>query len=318
MPTMKFKDYYQILGISRDADQAEVKKAYRKLARKYHPDVSKEADAEEKFKEVNEAYEALKDPEKRSAYDRVGSNWKSGQDFTPPPDWESQFDFGGGGYTSANADHFSSFFESLFGGGPSFQQRPRQPSHRQKGQDIHAKISINVEDAYTGDSKTISYQQANIDRNGHSYLKEKSINVRIPKGVVQGQTIRLRGQGNAGFGGSEHGDLYLEIGFNEHRIFRPQGKNVFIELPIAPWEAALGAKVTVPTPLGKVGLSVPSNSKAGQTLRIKGRGIPTKVPGDLLVKLNITMPPAQTDDERAAYKAFSESFTFNPRSKLGV
>lgn len=315
---MKYKDYYQILGIARDADQAEVKKAYRKLARKYHPDVSKESDAEEKFKEVNEAYEALKDPEKRKAYDRFGSDWKAGQDFTPPPGSEGQFDFGGGGYTSANPDDFSSFFESIFGQGNSFSQRPRQSAHRQKGQDIHAKININVEDAYLGNSKAISYQQANIDQNGHSYLKEKSINVRIPKGVVQGQTIRLRGQGNAGFGGSEHGDLYLEIGFSEHRIFRIQGKNVFIELPVAPWEAALGAKVTIPTPVGKVELSIPSNSESGQTLRMKGRGIPTKTPGDLLVQLKLSTPPAKTDNERAAYKAFSDSFTFNPRSQLGV
>ncbi len=318
MSTMKYKDYYKILGIDRDADQAEVKKAYRKLARKYHPDVSKVTNAEEKFKEVNEAYEALKDPEKRAAYDRVGSNWKSGQDFTPPPDWERQFDFGGGGYTSANSDHFSSFFESLFGGGPSFKQRPRQPSYSQKGQDIHAKININIEDAYLGNSKTISFQQANIDNNGHSYLKEKSINVRIPKGVVQGQTIRLRGQGNAGFGGSESGDLYLEIGFNQHRIFRTQGKNVFIDLPVTPWEAALGAKVTIPTPIGNVELSIPMNSETGQTLRMKGRGIPSKTPGDLLVKLKLSTPPAKTNEERAAYKAFSESFTFNPRSQLGV
>lgn len=313
---MKYKDYYQILGINRDDDQASVKKSYRKLARKYHPDVSKLADAEEKFKEVNEAYEVLKDPEKRAAYDRFGNDWQAGQDFSRSTESGQQFDFGGGGYTSASSDQFSDFFESIFGRNDFSGAYSNQQGYTQRGQDIHAKLSVSIDDAYLGNSQKITYKQATIGADGHSKLVDKSINVKIPKGVIQGQSIRLRNQGNIGFGAAAPGDLYLQIDFIEHPVFRTQSKNVLLTVPLAPWEASLGAKVVLPIPSGSVELKISENSQSGQLLRLKGKGIPSKVPGDLLVELEITVPPVKTPEERAACLAFAEAFSYNPRSKF--
>ncbi|HFD87589.1 MAG TPA: J domain-containing protein [Gammaproteobacteria bacterium] len=318
---MEFKDYYEIMGVKKDATQDEIKRAYRKLARKYHPDVSKEPDAEVRFKEVGEAYEVLKDPEKRAAYDQLGANWQGGQDFNPPPDWDQGFEFRGGGYTDAGGADFSDFFESLFGraaaGGRAYSAGAR-PEYHARGQDTHAKVVIDLDDAYHGATRAITLKHSEVGSDGRPHLKERTLNVRIPKGVRQGQQIRLAGQGGAGGGKGEAGDLYLEIDFRPHPFYHVEGRDVYLDLPIAPWEAALGAKVKVPTPEGAVDLKIPPNSTGGRKLRLKGRGIPGKQPGDLYVVLKITLPPADTDKAREAYEACRDALDFNPRSNLGV
>lgn len=313
---MEFKDYYEIMGVDRDAGQDEIKRAYRKLARKYHPDVSKEADAEARFKEVGEAYEVLKDPEKRAAYDQLGANWQGGEDFRPPPDWQPDFDFGGGDFTGSDAEQFSDFFESLFGGG--FRSAGPRRDFRSRGQDSYIKVMIDLEDAYQGATRQLKLQQSELDARGRPRRTERTLNVRIPKGVRQGQQIRLAGQGGAGLGEGQSGDLFLEVEFRPHPYYHVEGKDVFLDLPIAPWEAALGANIQVPTPAGKVDLKIPANSAAGRKLRLKGRGIPAKDPGDLYVVLQIALPKAADDKTRAAYESLRDAGSFNPRQKLGV
>ena len=313
---MEFKDYYEIMGVGRDASQDEIKRAYRKLARKFHPDVSKEADAEARFKEVGEAYEVLKDPEKRAAYDELGASWKQGQDFRPPPDWQPDFDFGGGEFTGAEADQFSDFFESLFGGG--FRQGSARREFHARGQDNTVRVMIDLEDAYSGATRTLKLQQQELDPHGRPRMKERTLNVRIPKGVRQGQQIRLAGQGGAGLGQGQSGDLFLEIEFKPHPWYHVEGKDVFLDLPVAPWEAALGTSIQVPTPAGKVDLKIPANSASGRKLRLKGRGIPARDPGDLYVAIRIALPKADSDERRAAYEALRDAGPFNPREKLGV
>jgi len=302
---MEYKDYYQILGVSRDVSQDELKKAYRKLARKYHPDVSKEADAEAKFKEVGEAYEVLKDPEKRAQYDRFGANYKNGQSFTPPPGWGQ----GGGGFDGHG--NFSSFFESMFGGGGEGMfggggQRGGDSFFAQ-GEDVNAKITISLEDAFNGAQKAI--------RRPSGSRQTGTLNVKIPAGITAGKKIRLSGQGNAGMGGSA-GDLLLEIAIAPHAFYRLEDKNVILDLPIAPWEAALGAKVTVPTLAGRINLSIPAGAKSGQKMRLKGRGLPGKEPGDQFVVLQIMTPPADSDKAKQLYQQMAEEMTFNPRQTL--
>ncbi len=319
---MEYKDYYKIMGVNRDASQDEIKRAYRKLARKYHPDVSKEADAEAKFKEVGEAYEVLKDPEKRAAYDQLGANWKAGQDFNPPPGWDQGFEFHGGGFTGADSASFSDFFEELFGRAAYSQGAGAQAGgYRQysaRGEDAHAKVLIDLEDAYNGASRTITLKHTELGSDGRPHLKERTLNVKIPKGVKEGQHLRLSGQGSPGAGQGKAGDLYLEIAFKLHPLYRVEGKDVYLDLPVAPWEAALGAKVKVPTPTGVLDLKIPAESRAGQKLRLKGKGIPGKPAGDFYVVLQIALPPANTEQAKAAYKAFAEAVPFNPRAKLGV
>ena len=315
---MEFKDYYQIMGVKRDATQDEIKRAYRRLARKYHPDVSKEKDAESRFKEVGEAYEVLKDPEKRAAYDQLGANWKAGQEFRPPPDWNQGFEFRGGGFTGA--ERFSDFFESLFGGGGFGGDFGRftQRSFDARGEDTHTKVLIDLDDAYQGASRTLNLKQTELGADGRPQVKERTLNVRIPKGVRQGQHIRLGKQGGAGTGKGEAGDLYLEVEFRPHPFYKVEGKDVFLDLPVAPWEAALGATVKVPTPAGKVDLKIPPGSSGGRKLRLKGRGIPDKPPGDLYVVVQIAVPPAKTEDAKAAYRELEKALAFNPRARLGV
>ncbi|MDT8282488.1 MAG: DnaJ C-terminal domain-containing protein [Gammaproteobacteria bacterium] len=332
---MEYKDYYQLMGVERSATQDEIKRAYRKLARKYHPDVSKEADAEKRFKEVGEAYEVLKDPEKRAAYDQLGANWKAGQDFNAPPDWDAGFEFGGGGFTGRSGSQyretdggaFSDFFESLFG--QSFQQAgSRSQGGRQQsgfhsaGSDHHAKILIDLEDAMQGATRSISLRVPEVDASGHVVTKERILKVNIPKGVKQGQHIRLSGQGNPGTGQGKAGDLYIEIEFNPHSIYRVEGRDVYLNVPISPWEAALGASIKVPTPGGAVDLKIKPGSASASKMRLKGRGIPASSSnnsaGDLYVILQITAPPANTDKEKEAYEKMKQSFDFNPRAKLGV
>jgi curved DNA-binding protein len=341
---MEFKDYYKIMGLERSATQDEIKRAYRKLARKYHPDVSKEPDAEERFKEVGEAYEVLKDPEKRAAYDQLGANWKAGQDFRPPPDWDQGFEFHGGGFTGADAGEFSDFFESLFGRG--FARRAggfggtgaaggaggfggtgaaggagsagRRAEFHMSGQDTHAKVLIDPEDAYNGATRNLTLKHSELGPDGRPRVAERTLSVRIPKGVRQGQHIRLAGQGEPGMGSGQAGDLYLEVEFAPHAYYHVEGKDVYLDLPIAPWEAALGAAVKAPTPTGPVELKIPPGSTAGRKLRLKGRGIPSQPPGDLYVVLQIALPPAETDAARDAYRDLEKAVPFNPRARLGV
>lgn len=316
---MRYKDYYKVMGVARDASQDEIKRAYRKLARKFHPDVSKEADAEARFKELGEAYEVLKDPEKRAAYDGLGSNWKAGQDFRPPPDWNEGFEFHGGDFTGAGSEHFSDFFDSLFGREPSggFAGTTRRSFHA-RGEDSHARVRIDIEDAYAGKTRSVTLEHTELGADGRPARKSRTLNVRIPKGVRQGQHIRLAGQGSPGIGRGEPGDLYLEVEFRPHRYYRVDGKDVFIDLPVAPWEAALGANVKVPTPSGYVDLTIPPNSTNGRKLRLKNRGIPAQQPGDLYVVINIALPKADTEAAKTAYRDFGRAFDFSPRADIGM
>ncbi len=314
---MEFRDYYQIMGVKRDATQDEIKRAYRKLARKYHPDVSQEADAESHFKEVGEAYEVLKDPEKRAAYDQLGANWKAGQEFRPPPEWNQGFEFHGGGFTGADASQFSDFFESLFGRGFARGGRAK-PEFHAHGEDAFAKVLIDLDDAYHGASRILTLKTTEMGADGRPRVKERSLHVRIPQGVHPGQHIRLAGQGDPGIGQGKPGDLYLEIEFRPHPLYRAEGKDVFVELPVTPWEAALGATVKAPTPQGMVDLKVPSGSATGRKLRLKGRGIPGDPAGDLYVVLKLVLPPADSEAARQAYQELERTLKFNPREHLGV
>jgi len=316
---MDFKDYYKIMGVERDASQDEIKRAYRKLARKYHPDVSKEPDAELRFKEVGEAYEVLKDPEKRSAYDQLGANWQAGQEFRPPPDWDAGFEFRGGGFTGGDASSYSDFFESLFGHGfERAQPGRRQAGFYARGEDHHAKVVIRLEDAYHGATRSITLRTPVVDDSGHITTKQHSLNVKIPQGVKQGQRIRLAGQGGPGLGGGPAGDLYLEIEFEPHGLYRVEGRDVFLDLPVAPWEAALGASIKVPTPAGNVDLKIPAGTESKRRLRLKGRGIPGKPPGDLYVLPQITLPKADNDAAQQLYREMEQKLAFNPRAALEV
>lgn len=317
---MKYKDYYEIMGVSRDATQDEIKRAYRKLARKYHPDVSKEADAEARFKEVGEAYEVLKDPEKRAAYDQLGTNWQAGQEFHPPPGWDAGFEFSGGGYTEADAAHFSDFFEDLFGRGSvhGFHTGRGQREFHGKGQDHHARILIRLEDAYRGSERAITLRVPEVDASGHVVTRDRTLQVKIPKGITRGQRIRLRGQGAPGVGQGEAGDLYLEVEFEPHPFYRVEGRDIYLDLPVTPWEAALGATVAIPTLGGTVDLKIPPGSQTGRKLRLKGRGLPGTPPGDQYVILQIETPPAKDDKARALYQRMQQEMNFNPRRRLGV
>jgi len=311
---MEYKDYYEIMGVNRDSTQDEIKRAYRKLARKYHPDVSKEANAEQKFKDLGEANEVLKDPEKRAAYDQLGANWKAQQDFHPPPDWGTGFEFHGGPAGDGQGD-FSDFFESLFGQGRSPGGGRGFHMH---GEDHHARILIDLEDSFKGASRSITLQMPQVTPDGHVVTRSRILKVGIPKGIRQGQQIRLAEQGASGTGSGKAGDLYLEVEFRPHRHYRVEGADVYLDLPLAPWEAALGASVKVPTPAGAIDLKIPPNSQAGKKLRLKGRGIPAKTPGDLYVVVQITLPPADDDNSREMYMRMEKEFEFNPRAAMEV
>ena len=317
---MEYKDYYKIMAVAKTATQDEIKRAYRKLARKYHPDVSKEKNAEEKFKELGEAYEVLKDPEKRAAYDQVGSNWKSKEGFTPPPGWDAGFEFSGGGFTGGDSAGFSDFFASLFGRNyqPGATGQPGASQFHAQGNDHHAKIMIDLEDAFKGVTRPIALKMPQADANGHVITKTRTLHVKIPKGVKAGQRIRLAGQGAPGFGDGKSGDLYLEIEFNKHRYFHAQGHNILLDLPVTPWEAALGGNISVPTLGGKVELKIPAGSQTGSKLRLKGRGLPGAVAGDQYVVLKIVTPSAQTEAAKAIYEQMAKTMPFNPRAKMGV
>jgi curved DNA-binding protein len=315
---MDYKDYYKILGVARTASQDEIKRAYRKLARKYHPDVSKEANAEEKFKEVQEAYEVLKDPEKRAAYDQLGSQWRAGQDFRPPPDWGKGFEFSMHDFGDADTG-FSDFFSALFGERSPFRQAGAgRQRYARSGQDHFAKIEIPLEVAYHGGSQNIELRSAELSSDGHVVTRPRTLRVAIPAGVIEGQQIRLAGQGSPGVGGGPPGDLYLEINFKPHPLYQVQGRDITLTLPIAPWEAALGDSVTVPTLGGPVEMRIPAGAKSGQRLRLKGRGLPGPTPGDQYVVLKIVLPPQNTPEARAFYQRMKEELPFNPRAELGL
>jgi curved DNA-binding protein len=305
---VEYKDYYQILGVEKSASAEDIKKAYRKLVRKYHPDVSKHADADAKTKEINEAYGVLGDLEKRAAYDELGQRGhQAGQGFQPPPDWGSQFDFGG-----ANADDF---FADLFAhAGKRSRGGAGAQGFQMRGEDIHAAVAIDLRDAYDGGTRTLGLRVPQHDAQGRVVMQEKTLSVNIPKGVTPGQQLRLAGQGHPGVGGAGPGDLYLEIQFNPDPRYRIEGTDVYENVPVAPWEAALGASLSVRTPSGQVEVKVPAGSQTGRKLRLKGRGIPAKQPGDLYLILDVVLPPANNDRARELYEQMAREMAFNPRA----
>jgi DnaJ-class molecular chaperone with C-terminal Zn finger domain len=316
---LEYKDYYKALGVDKNASQKEIQAAYRKLARKLHPDVNKKPDAEESFKAINEAYEVLKDPEKRKRYDALGANWRDGERYSPPPGWENvQFDFGEGAGNfefQGDAGQFSDFFEGLFGRGRSRSYSSQgRPGWAMRGADQEAEIELTLEEAYHGLKKTISLQHMELE--GSAYVtKNKEINVNIPAGVNEGSRIRLSGQGGAGSGG-QNGDLYLRVRIMPHPIFRLNGADLEEEIKITPWEAALGTKVELPTMTGSVNLTIPAGVQPGQKLRLRGKGMPAVKDrhGDLYAIIKIVVPKHLSQRERELFEELSQVSTFSPRS----
>jgi curved DNA-binding protein len=320
---MEFKDYYKALGIERSASDEEVRKAYRKLARKYHPDVSKEADAQARMRDINEANDVLRDKEKRAAYDaladRVARGGHPGEGgFQPPPGWDEGFEFHRGP-AQGPADHadFSEFFSSLFG--EAQQRGAKRQQFRARGEDHHAAIEISVEDAIHGAQREITLRALETDPQGQPTFVNRTLSVKIPPGVHPGQFIRLSGHGMPGQGGEPAGDLYLEVRIAPHALYRIDGRDLYMTLPVTPTEAALGAQVQVPTPSGGVvEVTVPPNARSGLKLRLKDRGLPGKPPGHLYLLLDIALPPADTDAVRKAYEQLAQAAPFNPRRHLRV
>lgn len=336
---VKFKDYYEILGVSRTASADEIKKAYRKLARQYHPDVNKSAGAEARFKEINEANEVLCDAEKRKRYDNLGANWRGGQEFTPPPGWENiQFDFGGTGgrgYQQTNmggAGDFSDFFESLFGSmggagrpgrGSSFRyQNQQQPfgmdeeAEALSGADQEAAITVSLEDVARGATKSISLVHEQIDERGRPRRATKTYDIKIPAGATEGTRIRLAGQGAPSPHGGPAGHLFLTIHIAPHPLYRLNGHDLELDLPLAPWEAALGGKVPVPTIEGNVTLTIPAGTASGQRMRLRGKGLPKaggRGTGDLYAIIKIVVPQHLNPKERALFEELANASTFAPR-----
>ncbi len=329
---MEFRDYYKVLGVERTASAGEIRKAYRRLAHKYHPDVSKEPNAEARFKEMQESYEVLKDPEKRAAYDQLGSQWKAGEQFRPPPDWGSGFEFSGDGRARAGRSRgrgagsrgfgagedgglgeqdFSEFFSSLFGGGSPFAAEGRRP-----GRDHHARIEIDLEEAFRGTTRMLELKRPELKPDGTLELRNHTVRVTIPPGVTAGQLIRLAGQGEPASGRGSAGDLYLETHIRPHRLFQLDGRDVTLTLPVAPWEAALGASVTVPTPGGPVEVQIPPGSQPGQKLRLRGRGLPGRPAGDQFVQLKVVLPPGTSPEAKALYEEMRRKLNFDPRADL--
>jgi len=331
---VEYKDYYKLLGVKRSADRDEISKAFKKLARKYHPDLHpNDAEAERKFKEINEAYEVLKDPEKRKLYDQLGPDWEHGQHFQRPPGFENmRFHFGGGG--PGGAAGFSDFFENLFGGGfggagggfggfseggPQGGQfggfGPQGFSRRTaKGSDAEAGLELTLEEAFRGGSKTITLREQVAGPGGMPQVSTKNLDVSIPAGVRDGARIRLAGQGNPGFGGGPAGDLYLKVRILPHVLFKLKGDNIVLDLPLTPWEAALGTTVTVPTLDKSVQLTVPPGVGSGQKLRLRGRGLGTGARrGDQLVRVMIKVPKELTESERELMEQLAEASSFRPR-----
>lgn len=319
--SIKFQDYYAVLGVARSASQEEIQRAYRKLARKSHPDVDKTPGANDRFKHITEAYEVLKDPKKRERYDQLGEHWKEGQDFTPPPGFEG-FSFdphsarrrgartGGQEFSFEDAGDFSSFFEAMFGGGDPRTFRSRAPRPR-VGRDVESSITIELEDAYTGATRTLSFAHGEGEEPGRSY------DVKIPPGTTSGSTIRLKGQGEPGQNGAPAGDLLLHVEIAPHPRFSVNGHDLALVLSITPWEAVLGAKVELATlDGGRVLLTVPPGSSSGKKLRMRNMGLPIRAGqrGDLLVELSIAVPPAPSDAEKKLYEELRTTSKFDPRA----
>ena len=322
---VKYKDYYEILGVSRTATQEEIKTAFRKLARKYHPDVNKAAGAEDKFKEINEANEVLSDKEKRSRYDRLGSAWQNGEEFTPPNGWGHS---GGrpGGVTGAEFSDFSDFFESLFGG--NFNPRGgaggfggrgggarRGVPRDVPGEDQEYRIHIPLEDAMRGAERTIGMEVQELGEDGRVHTRRRNFDVKIPKGINTGQKIRLSGQGSPGTGKAPPGDLYLTVELDPHDKFRVDGHDLHTDLAVAPWEAALGAKISLQTLTGELSISIPPGTSSGQKLRLRGKGLPNPrgEDGDLYAHIRIMTPKTLSKKEKDAWEKLANDSTFNPR-----
>lgn len=299
---MEYKDYYQVMGVGREASAEDIKRAYRRLARKYHPDVSKEPSAEERFKEIGEAYEVLRDPEKRAAYDGLGRR-RPGEEFRPPPDW--QFDATGAGDAGAHSD----FFEQLFGFGARGGLRGR-------GLDTTGLIALTLEEAFSGTERRVALERLVADEHGRLRPTTQQLDVRIPAGVVDGQQIRVAARGQPGAGGGPAGDLLLTVRLQPHRWFRTEGRDVYLDLPVTPWEAALGETVRAPTLGGRVDLKLPKGAQTDRQLRLKGRGLPGSPPGDQLVVLKVVVPPPQNAAEEALYRQLAGTRRFNPREGL--
>ncbi len=317
---MEYKDYYAVLGLDKKASADAIKQAYRRLARKFHPDVSKEANAEEKFKNLQEAYEVLKDPEKRAAYDQLGSHWRQGQEFKEPPGWgggQTRYYTGdAGNFSEEDLGGFSDFFTHLFGGrarGQSFGREGFQ-QRRERGSDQRATVRLTLEEAFRGTTKNLHLELPEMDASGRVHTKSRVLKVNIPPGAMPGQQLRLAGQASPGMGGGPNGDIYLEIEIEPHRLFTLEGRDVYLTLPVAPWEAALGASIKIPTLAGPVGLKLAAGSHAGQKLRLKGRGMPGKPhSGDQYAIVQIEIPPADTAAKRELYEKMAVTLSFNPR-----
>lgn len=312
---MEYKDYYKILGVERTASLDQIKKAYRALARKYHPDVSKEPNAEERFKEVGEAYEVLKDAEKRAAYDQLGS-YRAGQEFRPPPGWEQQF--GGHWQASSGRGDFSDFFSELFGFGGGRRASRQSAAFARRGQDYEAVAEISLDEAYHGTERSLQVEEQEVTASGQLRRMPRLVKVRIPKGATDGQKLRVPGKGGKGIQGGQDGDLHLTIVLQPHHLFQAAGHDLYLDLPITPWEAALGAAVSVPTMEGKVRIKVPSGAKSGQKLRLAGKGLPKPAGGygDLYAVLQMVAPSPLDPRERELFEELSKVSSFNPRTHL--
>jgi len=316
---LEFKDYYQTLGVARDAPADDIKKAFRKLARKYHPDVSKEPDAAVRMAEINEANTVLSDPQKRAAYDQLGQH-APGQDFRPPPGWDANMEFSERGPGGPGAAEFSDFFAEIFGrmGRDGAQRRGRGAAADDRGNDHHARILLDLEDSFDAPARQITLRAPKLDPRGRVVLDERTLNVKIPRGIREGQVIRLAGQGEPGTGNGKAGDLLLEVQFRPHARLRAEGRDLHLSLPIAPWEAALGAVVPVELPGGALNVRIPADARggsAGTQLRVRGKGLPADPPGDLYIGLRIVVPPAATPKQKELYEALARETAFDPRKE---
>jgi curved DNA-binding protein len=319
---LEFQDYYQLLGVARGATAEEIKRAYRKLARKYHPDVSKEKDAEARMKEVNEAYAVLSDPAKRAAYDKLGSGHRAGEDFRPPPGWDEGMEFGGEEFSPQEAAQFSDFFAEIFGNrtGRAWRGGAGHAGGFGPASDHYARIALDLEDSFTAPERQLSLQSPRVDAKGRVSLETRTLNVKIPKGIREGQVIRLAGQGHAidggSAGGGKAGDLLLEVSFRPHPRYRAEGRDLRLTLPVAPWEAALGAVVPVELPGGgSLNVRIPAGAEPGRELRVRGKGLPSSPPGDLLMEVRVVAPAATDEETRRLYEELKARSNFDPRKE---